>query len=604
MFEYLIEKINEVQSYDDIVVLGTLGVLMHAKNILPIENVEVINKTSVSNENQDENADKKTDKQPGEGTDENADKNPDKKPDEKTDEKTNENADKKPDEKTDEKTEGTGEGPQENPKRNEINDIMKQMDELNSKLTEKKNQLEKEENQQKKKEKQSSYNISNFFKKKKTGGAETFDKDKIEDILTFEDGDYNIFTDVVQHFFEDDLVAIPATTFNFTKFDIQFNGNKWQQDFVNLAQVFYETEFCPDTFTGINDEEDLNDELGLFVMEVNDVLKNRTDIKKSVSLVYYKKKLLLSEEKKYSNLRNVEFKHFNDEKKLKKNIKIPREKDHIKQQIVVLDEPTFTGVQEIVDKSNVDTVIIVVGGDKDPELKNIDEHIRWIRVEASLSQASASSEENNRVTYSGCADKEYFFEKNHDDNTVRTASIENAILQNLVLCVFDVRPESLVKGFDEEGPDVERLDLSNVGPEISNVQGPDGSNVETKLSNVSGAEGSNEQGINGSNVEGAEGSNEQGIKGSNVEGAEGSNEQGSEGSNEQGSEGSNEQGISGSNVETDLSNEQGTESSAKKGIDGSNVETDLSNEQGINESNVGPEISNDPNKSTAPLPKK
>ena len=532
MFEYLIEKINEVQSYDDIVVLGTLGVLMHTKNIL--SNKEVVNEIQIEIDKLKEEGIKPASNKPvdpigeqgtgeqgtgeqgtgqqgnveqgnveqgigqGEGNEPGTNKPVEQGISEQGISEQGigqSEGSGEPVGQTGE--EGTGEeGLQEKEEYPEWDDnsetskmlesVMTDLRDENPNLNDIQQKLDQLKSQNKNqklgeildklttlvKEKQSAKEFGHELEKqKKTGGADTFDRAKIENIL--KDGDYNIFTDVVKQFFRDDLSDIPATTFHFTKFDIPFDGNNWQQDFVNLAQVFYETEFCPDTFTGINDEEDLNDELGLFVMEVNDVLKNRTDIKKSVSLVYYKKKLLLSEEKKYSNLRNVEFKYFNDEKKLKKNIKIPREKDRIKQQIVVLDEPTFTGVQEIVDKSNVDTVIIVVGGD-DPKLTDNDkEHIRWIRVEA-----SQLSFENNRVTYSGCADKEYFFEGNYDD-TVRTASIENAILQNLVLCVFDVRHEGLDTGLDEEGPDVKRLDLSNVsGSEGSNKQGSEGSNAQ------------------------------------------------------------------------------------------------------------------------------
>jgi hypothetical protein len=286
------------------------------------------------------------------------------------------------------------------------------------------------------------------------------------------------------------------------------------EDFVNLCQVFYETEFCPDTFLGINGEE-ISDRMGLFVMGVNDIIKYRPfPVKKSISLVYYKKQLLLAEEKKFSNHRNVDFKHFSDEKKLKKNIKIPRDNDHIKQQIVVLDDPNFSSVNEIIQKSNIDSVIIIVSEKTfDPPIE-VRENIRCVQIKSVDDKPVSSS----RVSlYHGCGDN--IFEDNYtmlmdNFNLVTTndvrKTLENIIFSNCVVYIEDV--EGSGKGPEMKGPEVESGDGSEVkGPE---VESGDGS--EVKGPEVESGDGSE---MKGPEVESGDGSE---VKGPEVESGDGS----------------------------------------------------------------------------------
>ncbi len=157
--------------------------------------------------------------------------------------------------------------------------------------------------------------------------------------------------------------------------DPEKTQTNFEQNFVNLAQVFYEMQFCGDKLV----TSDTN------IQNIMVIVENMLLTKpKSLQVTYYNNKRLLNDDRikqeEFANIANVDFGRAATLRDLKKRVSVPTE-SNIKHQIVVLDDPTmlYAKIQDLIDLCNVDTVMIVVNNVEGPVSEK--EFVRIVSVE-------------------------------------------------------------------------------------------------------------------------------------------------------------------------------------------------------------------------------
>ena len=138
--------------------------------------------------------------------------------------------------------------------------------------------------------------------------------------------------------------------------DPEKTQTNFEQNFVNLAQVFYEMQFCGDKLV----TSDTN------IQNIMVIVENMLLTKpKSLQVTYYNNKRLLNDDRikqeEFANIANVDFGRAATLKDLKKRVSVPTDST-IKHQIVVLDDPEIgvDKIKELVDLCNIYTVFILV----------------------------------------------------------------------------------------------------------------------------------------------------------------------------------------------------------------------------------------------------
>jgi hypothetical protein len=138
--------------------------------------------------------------------------------------------------------------------------------------------------------------------------------------------------------------------------DPEKTQTNFEQNFVNLAQVFYEMQFCGDKLV----TSDTN------IQNIMVIVENMLLTKpKSLQVTYYNNKRLLNDDRikqeEFANIANVDFGRAATLRDLKKRVSVPTDST-IKHQIVVLDDPEIgvDKIEELVDLCNIYTVFILV----------------------------------------------------------------------------------------------------------------------------------------------------------------------------------------------------------------------------------------------------
>jgi ankyrin repeat protein len=237
-------------------------------------------------------------------------------------------------------------------------------------------------------DKYQTYFDSNVFGSSKTVFEEEF-QPEFDGI--FGDTERNIFTDVVAKMLLDTDVIVDMT-FSFKDFTIVFDNKPetFEQKFINLAQVFYEMQFCGDKLTGVTDVTDLRRIHEIMVIVENILMAKQ----KSLQVVYFNNKFL----KKYDRMKaeefpssNVDFQRVAAVKDLKKKVSVQTSSD-IKHQIIILDDPKMEvdKINKLIELCNVDTVMILVGIDGAVTSTNDFVHIKKIIHSPSVAPPSVA----------------------------------------------------------------------------------------------------------------------------------------------------------------------------------------------------------------------
>ena len=110
----------------------------------------------------------------------------------------------------------------------------------------------------------------------------------------FGDTERNIFTDVVAKMLLDTDVIVDMT-FSFKDFTIVFDNKlqTFEQKFINLAQVFYEMQFCGDKLMGVTGVSDLRRIHEIMVIVENILMAKQ----KSLQVVYFNNKFLKKDDR-------------------------------------------------------------------------------------------------------------------------------------------------------------------------------------------------------------------------------------------------------------------------------------------------------------------
>ncbi len=173
-------------------------------------------------------------------------------------------------------------------------------------------------------------------------------------------------------------------------FDETVTKKKFNKDFINLAQVFYETGFCNfeivNTDSSTKPHADFDDVKKILLKRYNDT---KTPFTKSLKLIYYKdfvtnqSKPKLKEEN-FKNYKNIFFEDFRMKRNLKKNISL--NVDNYKQNIIVYDvrEIQENKIKKLIGKfdyQNYYLLIIINDNDKiTGKLGKVDNHIQILQL--------------------------------------------------------------------------------------------------------------------------------------------------------------------------------------------------------------------------------
>ena len=221
----------------------------------------------------------------------------------------------------------------------------------------------------------------------------------------FLDTERNIFTDVVKKMLLDNDIIVDMT-FSFNDFTIDFNNRleTFQQKFINLAQVFYEMQFCGNKLTGVTGLTDLKRIREIMVIVENILMTKQ----KSLQVVYFNNKYFKNDDRMKPEefpSSNVDFERVAAVKDLKKKVSVPTSSD-IKHQIIILDDPKMEvdKINKLIELCNVDTVMILVGiGGTLTSTKDF-VHIKKISPSAApLSAAPSSAAPSIKAPISGGA---------------------------------------------------------------------------------------------------------------------------------------------------------------------------------------------------------
>ena len=208
----------------------------------------------------------------------------------------------------------------------------------------------------------------------------------------FGDDERNIFTDVVAKMLLVDDIIVDDVTFSFKDFTIVFNNKceTFEQKFINLAQVFYEMQFCGNKLMGVTGVSDLRGIHNIMVIVENILMTKQ----KSLQVVYYNNKYLKKDDRMKAEefpSSNVDFQRVAAVKDLKKKVSVPTSSD-IKHQIIILDDPKMEvdKINNLIKLCNLDTVMILVGIDGAVTSTNDFVHIK--KVNANLPAISGGAD--------------------------------------------------------------------------------------------------------------------------------------------------------------------------------------------------------------------
>jgi ankyrin repeat protein len=227
-----------------------------------------------------------------------------------------------------------------------------------------------------------------YFDSQVFGSSQTVFKEDFQPEFDgiFGDTERNIFTDVVAKMLLDTDVIVDMT-FSFKDFTIVFDNKRqtFEQKFINLAQVFYEMQFCGDKLMDVTGVSELKGIHEIMVIVENILMAKQ----KSLQVVYFNNKYFDNYDRMKAEefpSSNVDFQRVRAVKDLKKKMSVPTSSD-IKHQIIILDDPKMEvdKINNLMELCNVDTVMILVGIDE--KVINNNEFVHIKKVNAAPSSA-------------------------------------------------------------------------------------------------------------------------------------------------------------------------------------------------------------------------